>query len=290
MARFANYTGRYVYLDIEGHEYRVYVEEAGEGVPVLLQHTAGADGRQWRHLMENEELTKRFRFIAPDLPYHGKSLPPVDKDWWSEEYALTKNFIMDFHVELSRAFELHRPVYIGCSMGGHLAPDLAINHPDKFHAVVGIEAALVTGGYDKLLPWFYHPRLGNDSKPSQMYTLMAPQSPENLKRETIWVYSQGAPAVFKGDLQYYAIEHDVTQTAKTIDTSKVGFHVMSGEYDWSGYPAACRALADEVEGSTFVEMEQVGHFPMSENPEKFLSYLVPLLDQLEKSYAAESVK
>jgi hypothetical protein len=39
--------GRYAHLDLDGHDYRVYVEEAGQGVPVLLQHTAGADGRQW---------------------------------------------------------------------------------------------------------------------------------------------------------------------------------------------------------------------------------------------------
>ena len=45
--------GRYVHLDIDGLDYRVYFEEAGEGIPLLLQHTAGADGRQWRHLLED---------------------------------------------------------------------------------------------------------------------------------------------------------------------------------------------------------------------------------------------
>ena len=45
MARFEDAVGRYVYLDLDGTEYRVYFEEAGAGVPLLLQHTAGADGR-----------------------------------------------------------------------------------------------------------------------------------------------------------------------------------------------------------------------------------------------------
>ncbi|MBM4297762.1 MAG: alpha/beta hydrolase, partial [Deltaproteobacteria bacterium] len=32
-------TGRYVYLNIEGVEYRVYFEEAGSGIPLICQHT-----------------------------------------------------------------------------------------------------------------------------------------------------------------------------------------------------------------------------------------------------------
>ena len=47
MARFSNIVGRYVYLDVEGIEYRVYFEEAGEGIPLVCQHTAGSDGRQY---------------------------------------------------------------------------------------------------------------------------------------------------------------------------------------------------------------------------------------------------
>ena len=78
-AKFSPITGRYVHLTVQGVEYRVYFEEAGKGTPVLMQHTAGSDGRQWRHILEDEKLTSEFRFIAHDLPYHGKSLPPLGK-------------------------------------------------------------------------------------------------------------------------------------------------------------------------------------------------------------------
>jgi len=33
-------------------------------------------------------------------------------------------------------------------------------------------------------------------------------------------------------------------------------------------------------------MKGVGHFPMSENPEAFIDYLLPILDQLEASDTA----
>ncbi|MFN0147962.1 MAG: alpha/beta fold hydrolase [Dehalococcoidia bacterium] len=93
-ARFDSPTGRYVHLELDGLDHRVYFEEAGSGIPLLLQHTAGAHGAQWRHLFENPAITDHFRLIAYDLPYHGKSLPPTGKQWWAEEYRLTTSQLM----------------------------------------------------------------------------------------------------------------------------------------------------------------------------------------------------
>ena len=53
-ARFEPITGRYMHLDLFGRPHRIYVEEAGEGTPLLCLHTAGSDGRQYRGLMNDE--------------------------------------------------------------------------------------------------------------------------------------------------------------------------------------------------------------------------------------------
>lgn len=50
--------------------------------------------------------------------------------------------------------------------------------------------------------------------------MTSPTSPEPFRRETGWVYSQGAPPVFKGDLVYYLGERDLTDDAKDIDPVK----------------------------------------------------------------------
>ena len=68
--------GGYVRLDLDGRDYRVYFEEAGQGLPLLCLHTAGADTRQFRGLFNERRVTERFRVIAFDLPWHGKSSPP----------------------------------------------------------------------------------------------------------------------------------------------------------------------------------------------------------------------
>ena len=73
--------GRYVTFDISGEACRVYFEEAGSGIPLVCLHTAGADSRQFRHLMCDPAVTQHYRVIAFDMPWHqdgeqiGKALP-----------------------------------------------------------------------------------------------------------------------------------------------------------------------------------------------------------------------
>ena len=59
--------------------YRIYFEEAGEGIPLLCLHTAGADSRQFRHLLNDAEVTSRYRVIA-STPLSRPSNPP--DGWW----------------------------------------------------------------------------------------------------------------------------------------------------------------------------------------------------------------
>lgn len=280
MARFDSAIGRYVYIEVQGVEYRVYFEEAGAGIPMLLQHTAGADGRQWRHLLEDSGFQRDFRMIAYDLPYHGKSVPPVGIEWWKQEYRLTKAFLTAFVVALSRELGLDRPVYMGSSIGGHLATDLALEHPDSFRAVIGLEAAIATpGGYQD---YWYHPRISNEYKASVMYGLMSPTSPEKYRRETSFVYSQGAPPTFKGDLYYYSVDHNLTETAQRIDTRKLDVYLLTGEYDWASAPSDTEALAERIPGVYFAPMEGLGHFPMSEDPVRFRHYIAPVLEEIRE--------
>lgn len=273
-------TGRYVRVTVKDVEYRVYYEEAGQGIPILLQHTAGSDGRQWRHLLEDPDFTSKYRLVAYDLPYHGKSLPPEKEAWWSKRYSLNQSFLIEFVSTMVSTLGMEGGIYIGCSMGGHLAPDLALERPGLFRAVVAVEGGLATHDPEPFLPYLSHPRASNEAKAGLMMSQTSPLSPEPFRRETAWVYSQGSPQVFQGDLDYYLGEHDLTSTASQIDTSKTQVHVISGEYDWSATPERSRALADAITGATYTMMEGVGHFPMSENPEAFKTYLMPILDTI----------
>jgi pimeloyl-ACP methyl ester carboxylesterase len=81
--------GRYVYVTCQGKTYRTYYEETGEGIPMVCLHTAGTDGRQYRHQLCDPDISANFRVIAFDMPWHGKSIPPADFHLMEDEYKLT---------------------------------------------------------------------------------------------------------------------------------------------------------------------------------------------------------
>ena len=110
-----------------------------------------------------------------------------------------------------------------------------------------------------------------------MQGLTSPTSPEEYRRETIWCYSQGAPVVFKGDLHYYCVDHNLVGKAQGIDTSKVAVYFLTGEYDWASPPAVSKKLAGEIKGAKFQEMKGLGHFPMCENYPSFRKFIIPVL-------------
>ena len=124
--------GRYVYVQCEGKTYRTYYEEHGEGIPLVCLHTAGTDGRQYRHQLCDPDIAANFRVIAFDMPWHGKSLPPSDFYLKEDEYKLTAKFYSDFIVAFCHALELKKPVIMGQSMGGNVCLSLALRYEHEF--------------------------------------------------------------------------------------------------------------------------------------------------------------
>lgn len=279
--------GRYVHLDLGGVSYRLYYEEAGTGIPLLCQHTAGSDGRQWRHLLEDERITSRFRVISYDLPYHGKSLPPNSVAWWAQPYVLTREFLMRVPLGLIDALGLDRPVFIGSSVGGMLALDLGRYHPESFRAVISCEGALHLGeGVDEASAEDspQPPDLGQDPAlhAASMMSWMGATAPEAYRQETRLHYAQGAPGVFPGDIYYFGVDHDLRGEAGRLNTPQCPVYMLTGDYDVVTVPFSEQA-AREIPGVHFEVMKGLGHFPMSEDPDRFTGYLLPILDRIATS-------
>jgi len=268
-------TGRYLNLSIEGLEYRVYFEEAGKGIPLLCLHTAGADSRQYRHLLNDNSVTEQYRVIAFDMPYHGRSNPP--DAWWLRKYRLTT---VDY-LAIIRAFwttlELKQPVVIGCSMGGAIVLKVAVEYQHELRGVIGLESsAYAPGRYNEYL---HHPAIhGGELAASYTYGLCAPQSPESSKRENWWYYSQSGPGVYSGDVHFYSLDWDGRGETARIDTSLCKVSLLTGEFDYSCTPDMTRDVAKTIRGARVVIMPGMGHFPMIENYPAFRQFLLPELE------------
>src|SRR5439155_1111944 len=141
--------GRYAHIE----NYRIYFEEAGQGIPLLCLHAAGSDGRQYRAVLNDAAITRHFRVIAFDMPWHGKSSPPAG--WEKQDYRLTTGRYTDMIMSIARALELERPVVMGCSIGGRIVLELALRHARELRALVGLQSgAFVERYYDA--SWLDH--------------------------------------------------------------------------------------------------------------------------------------
>ncbi len=278
-ARIDPVVGRYVHVTLGGRPHRLYFEEAGQGIPLVCLHTAGADGRQFRHLMADPEVTDHFRVLALDLPWHGKSTPP--EGWQRQEYRLTTRSYAETIRVFCAALELVRPVALGCSIGGRIVLHLAIEHAAEFRALIGLEAAdFQTPWYDAA--WLYRPDVHGEICAALVSGLMAPQSPEASRWETLWHYLQGGPGVFRGDLHFYRVDGDLRDRVAAIDTSRCPLYLLTGEYDFSCTPEDTLRTARQIPGVEVTVMEQLGHFPMSENPAQFRRYILPVLQRIRE--------
>jgi pimeloyl-ACP methyl ester carboxylesterase len=270
--------GRYMTLELGARPHRLYFEETGQGIPLVCLHTAGADGRQFRHLMNDAEITRHFRLLAFDMPWHGKSLPP--EGWEREDYRLTTASYTEMIVAFCRALALDRPVVMGCSIGGRIVLNLAIAHAAMFRALIGLEAA------DYQAPWYDTDWLnrpdvhGGEVCAALVSGLIAPQSPATARHETLWMYKQSGPGVFKGDLYFYRVDGDLRGKVGAIDTGACPLYLLTGEYDFSCTPADTERTAEQIKGAQATIMRGLGHFPMSENPQQFRRYILPVLEKI----------
>jgi pimeloyl-ACP methyl ester carboxylesterase len=202
-------------------------------------------------------------------------------------------WIVEVIIAISQALGLERPVFMGCSIGGLLAPVLAYERPNDVRAVIGVNSGMSerpdppqhldtsdsAGGLQPGL--YFHPRVGNDWKAAAMMGLMAPGSPEAFQRETAWLYASEGPPVYYGDIWSYRTQFRLTEAqACSIDTSRTSVYLLTGEYDPFALDGAADRLAGYIEGSHHAVIPNAGHFAPSDNPEAFKEALSPVLREI----------
>ncbi|MDG2004036.1 MAG: alpha/beta hydrolase [Novosphingobium sp.] len=285
--------GRYAYVSARGKEARIYYEVAGQGdVPLLLHATAGADSRQFRHMLSYPPLRARFRMIAYDLPGHGKSLPVLGEPWWEAQYRPGREELMDWAVGLVEALGLDQPVFLGCSVGGQLAIDLAAWRAEHFRAFVSLN------GWSSASPGmrafdnapFRDPAIASDYFAGRVLATTSPLAPEARRHETAFVYRSNAPGIYAGDNDYFMNAHDLAEDGWRIDTSRTPLFALAGEYDRSSLSPknGAPAIPRHVKGAVYRTLQGLGHFAPSDDPEAFCKAITPILDEVSAACRARA--
>jgi pimeloyl-ACP methyl ester carboxylesterase len=119
----------------------VYYEQAGEGPPVLLLHGLGSSTRDWEY--QAPELTRAYRVITMDVRGHGRSSRPPGP------YSVAQ--FSEDAVALLRALDAAPAHIIGLSMGGMVAFQMAVDHPEAVRslAIINSGPAMILRGMQK---------------------------------------------------------------------------------------------------------------------------------------------
>ena len=108
-----------------------YVEQ-GQGLPVILCHGFPHTWYSWRHQIP-AIANAGFRVIAPDLRGMGGTEGPAQP----EEYGLPQ--INADLIGLLAHLDESQAIFVGLDFGAFAIYDLALMHPDKVIAVIGLE-------------------------------------------------------------------------------------------------------------------------------------------------------
>jgi pimeloyl-ACP methyl ester carboxylesterase len=126
------------YAPVNG--FKMYYEIQGSGEPVVLLHGAFmAITDDWRVWIN--ELSKTRKVIAVEMQGHGRTTD-IDRDLTYENLADDVAGLLDF-------LKIPRADIIGYSLGGGVAIECAIRHPEKVRKVVSISAPMRRDGWIK---------------------------------------------------------------------------------------------------------------------------------------------
>ncbi len=113
----------------------LYYEIHGAGEPLLFIHGLGSSTRDWE--AQVPEFSKNYRVITFDLRGHGQSDKPAGP------YSM-EMFASDT-AGLLQALEVGPAHVVGISLGGGVAFQLALDHPELVKTLVIVNSAPATG-------------------------------------------------------------------------------------------------------------------------------------------------
>lgn len=109
---------------------KLHYRELGEGQPLVFLHGLFGSADNW--LTQSRVLSERYRTFALDLRNHGQS--PHDDAFDYPSMVEDLRMFMEQH-------GIDQPIVVGHSMGGKVAMNFAVAHPDLLQRLVVVDIA-----------------------------------------------------------------------------------------------------------------------------------------------------
>lgn len=286
----------------------IYHEIYGTGEPLVLIEGLGYSEWMWYKLVP--KLSETHKVIVFDNRGVGKTDKP------DSEYTI--ELMADDTAGLLRTLGIKSAHVLGISLGGFIAQELALRHPELVRSLVLVSTSTgsrnamhkysqLWNGYLKL--WGFLPGIieanGKASMPSGIepyygmtkeekirYGLMSAftpeyfnDHPEEIDRIVEWRLENPQPT-YAWKRQFIAgINFDSSSKVHEIEAPTL---VVAGSEDKFVSPESSMELADIIPDSKFVTMEGTGHLLFIERSEELNNLVLSFLDEQRKQKTRRS--
>ena len=252
---------------------RIHYERAGAGFPLILLHAGLADSRMWDP--QAAVFAEQFDVIRPDQRGFGKSeLPPGP---WSP---------VDDLLALIDELGLKPAHLVGCSMGGGLAIDFALDHPDRISKLVLVGSAI--GGFEyrtehaQLFADVATARKAGDLKAlneAMLYLFLdGPERPRGYVAEPLRALFLEMNAIaVRSDFEKAPPAHNVLAIRRLHEITAPTL-VVVGDEDVAPVLEAADLLVDSIPNARKAIIHDAAHLPNLEHPKVFNRLVLDFLE------------
>jgi len=250
---------------------KLYYETAGKGPAVVLVHGGLVDSRLWNDQMK--EFAKHHRVVRYDLRGFGRSAAAPQPFSHIEDLRA----LMDF-------LKIERATVVGLSLGGIIAADFALEHPERVDRLVLVGAGLrgdkqppdkdALKAYEAATKGMAE-EFVNITMNSGLYTTVREGTPAYARlRQMMLENFKALPTFAPGFLKYPA-----QPTIERLGQIKAPTLVVIGGEDAQSLKNVADTLAAGIPGARKVGIRGASHHPPVEKPIEFNKAVLSFLKE-----------
>ena len=251
-------------MDTELNGARIHYEQEGEGLPILFLHAGVADSRMWQPQIR--AFANQFECIAPDMRGFGRSTLPAES--WSPVADLLG--LID-HLHL-------KPVHVvGCSMGGAVAIDFAIEHGERISKLVLVGPGVGGVNFGAKYPELFAEADAAEKAGDQRAIIEAdarlwldgPRRSPGYVRDPLRKLFFEMDSNFESDFDSAPLDHLEPPAADRLHEITAPTLVIVGDEDAPPVFDAVELLMEKVPHARKAVIHDAAHLPNLEHPEEF---------------------
>ena len=263
------------FVSVDGNKIR-YLDSGGSKEPLVMVHGLGAGAERWE--LAFPFLKEKYRLIVPDLIGFGLSEKP--------QVDYTIDYFVDFFSNFISSMELDRPNIVGSSLGGQVSAEFTSANSDSVKKLVLVSpSGMMKHSTPALDAYVLAALYPSEESAKNAYQLMAGELKFELSEDVASriigrfverMQLPNAKMAFMSTLLGLKNAEVISKKLKKISTPTM---VIWGEKDPVILPKYGDEFASHIPNCKLHKMQNSGHTPYVDSPEKFSDIVLEFLSK-----------